>query len=165
MKNLNSLFFAIIFILINNIVNAQPSVSLRTGTVISVILNEEIHSRDAHIGQMIDFVVQRDVLIDEHIVIAEGTLAKGKIVRLPESSEKEWASISIEVNNIFSIDGQQINLKSIPYKVRANCNRKLCEKSSKKCHSECRRKSNNITIHSGTKLRAMVKKDVKINLR
>lgn len=93
-------------------VKGQP-VRLQEGTGIRLILNEEINSRTATIGDPVELEVLEDVLVDGQIVIKAGSPVKGEII---ESSKAKMfgkaGKIDFIANYALSVDGQNVRVRS-----------------------------------------------------
>ena len=62
-------------------------------------------------GQTIDFKVIADVVIDEKVVIAAGTLAKGQVTRAQKAKGLGKAGyLEVRLKSVTAVDGQQIYL-------------------------------------------------------
>lgn len=150
MKNSMINFFAfVIFTFATFAATAQ--VTLRAGTVVSLSLNEEISSDEIQIGNSLDFLVRSNVVVNGQVVIASGSIAEGWVKKVTKGCDGRCANITITVENVQTVDGQRIYLRSIPHKVTANC-----------C-SECDNYPNAATLHIGTNLSARVLNDADIN--
>lgn len=143
-------FFALVILTFSTFA-ANAQVTLRAGTVVSLSLNEEISSDEIQIGNSLDFLVRSNVVVNGQVVIASGSIAEGWVKKVTKGCDGRCANITITVENVQTVDGQRIYLRSIPHKVTANC-----------C-SECDNFPNAATLYIGTNLSARVLNDVDIN--
>ncbi len=89
------------------------NITLRAGTAITLQTTQQISSQYLVAGQNIDFRVVYDVIADSEVVIPAGSIAKGTVVHAqkPKMFGKPGV-ISIKVNSVQAVDGQQIPLSS-----------------------------------------------------
>ena len=124
-------------------------VTLRAGTVVSVMTNEELSADDLQIGNSIDFLVRSNVTVNGQVVIATGAIAEGWVKKVSPSCDGRCSKVTITVENVQTVDGQRIYLRSIPHSVKIDC---------------CRRKNKEeVVIPIGTNVSARVLNDVDIN--
>lgn len=120
-------------------------ITLTAGTQISVSLNEAIDGESVAVGNAIDFTVRSNVTVNGKVVIAAGSTATGWVKNVKKSCGGKCAEITITVESAQAVDGQTVNLRSIPHIVKAPC----CEGTT--------------TTNIGTNLTAHVLNDLKIN--
>ena len=65
---------------------AQKKVTVKAGTIIPLLSVQETKAADVSEGQMIDFRVARDVIVDNVTVISQGAIAKGKVIEARKST-------------------------------------------------------------------------------
>lgn len=118
---------------------------LRAGTTVSLQLNQTFTATDVQVGNSLDFLVRSDVTVNGKVVIAAGSLAEGWVKSVANGCNGKCAEITIEVNNVQAVDGQRVNLRSIPHVIKAPC-----------CGA-------NTSASIGTNLSARVLNDLKIN--
>ena len=152
----NSLLMAA-FLFAANLLNAAPPasvsqmVTLRAGTAIALTLNEEVDSETWSVGNSLDFMVRSNVTVNGKVVIAAGSIATGWVKKVTSSCSgqcgcsKNCANITITVESVQAVDGQVVNLRSIPHVIKAPC----CKGTA--------------TAEIGANLSARVLNDVKIN--
>ncbi|MGB3587239.1 MAG: hypothetical protein WBA23_11895 [Tunicatimonas sp.] len=91
--------------------NNVAEVVLKAGTSIPLETVSMIQSDLITVGQTIDFVVSRDVEVNERIVIPSGSLAKGQVIRAqqPRAIGKE-GFFEIRIKSVVAVDGQEVFL-------------------------------------------------------
>lgn len=149
MKNsvLNFILFTIVSLTTNNL-TAQNLVTLPAGTIVSVATNETIDADEVQIGNAIDFFVRSNVTVNGQVVIATGAIAEGWVKKVITSCEGKCSKITITVENVQTVDGQRIYLRSIPHTVKVDC---------------CGWGAEAAKINLGTNLSARILNDVQIN--
>lgn len=65
---------------------AQKKVTVKAGTIIPLLSVQETKAADVSEGQMIDFRVACDVIVDNVTVISQGAIAKGKVIEARKST-------------------------------------------------------------------------------
>ena len=123
----------------------QQIISLTAGTQVSLSLNEAVDAESVAVGNALDFTVRSNVTVNGKVVIAAGTIATGWVKNVKKSCNGKCAEITITVESVQAVDGQTVNLRSIPHIVKAPC----CEGTT--------------TANIGTNLTAHVLNDIKIN--
>jgi len=113
MKNLKiKSVFTTLFCLSLIVVSAQK-IKLQEGTSMRIAIRQELNSKTAEVGDIIDLEVVDDVDVDGVVVIKSGTPAKGEIT---EASKAKMlgkpGKIDFIVNFTRSVDGQNIRLRS-----------------------------------------------------
>lgn len=131
--------------------SCEELITLRAGTVVSLTLNEEVNSDEIYVGNTLDFMVRSNVTVNGKVVIAAGSIAEGWVRKVKRGCNGACAEITITVENVQSVDGQRIFLRSIPHKVKADC-----------C-SKCSKWRNTATLYPGTNLSARVLNDSDID--
>lgn len=86
MKKLISFIF--ITMLSGGMMMAQTSKEtvIKAGTIVLLQSVNQVKAADVEEGQMVDFRVVRDVIVDDICVISSGTLVKGKVTEAKKSS-------------------------------------------------------------------------------
>lgn len=152
MKNSILNFFAILlFSFASTAATAQCCQTLTAGSVVSLTLNEEVSSDEIQVGNSLDFFVRSNVTVNGKVVISAGSIAEGWVKKVTRGCDGRCANITITVENVQTVDGQRINLRSIPHKVKANC-----------C-SDCGNYPNAATLTMGANISARVLNDAQIN--
>ncbi|MEJ7617356.1 MAG: hypothetical protein WKF30_10445 [Pyrinomonadaceae bacterium] len=83
------------------------------GTELAVVTTEEISSKTATEGDPVTFKVEEDLLINNQIVIAKGTIAKGTISAAEKSGRLgKGGKLGIRVESTTTVDGQKIKLRA-----------------------------------------------------
>ncbi|MCE7924534.1 MAG: hypothetical protein DYG98_15920 [Haliscomenobacteraceae bacterium CHB4] len=143
--------FAVAFTLANAAVNALPApafyqlVNLTAGTVVNVTLNESIDAESVSVGNSLDLMVRANVTVNGKVLIAAGATATGWVKSVKKGCDGKCSEITITVENAMAVDGQMVNLRSIPHVVKAPC----CKGTAK--------------ADIGANLSARVLNDIKIN--
>ena len=120
-------------------------ITLTAGTQVNVMLNEAIDGESVAIGNALDFTVRSNVTVNGKVLIAAGATATGWVKNVKKACGGKCAEITITVESATAVDGQTVNLRSIPHIVRVPC----CDGTT--------------TANIGTNLTARVLNDLKIN--
>ena len=120
-------------------------INLTAGTQVSLMLNEAVDGESVAIGNALDFSVRSNVVVNGKVVIAAGSTATGWVKNVKKACGGKCAEITITVESATAVDGQTVNLRSIPHIVRVPC----CDGTT--------------TANIGTNLTAHVLNDIKIN--
>ncbi len=123
------------------------NVTLEAGTAVFLETTLEINSREMSEGQLITFQVKTDVFVKHKVAIAAGAMAVGQITKITKTTYNHPEEISIIVNYVQSVDGQQIELQGLEQTLRG------------------RFSGEGSTIQSGTLLVANVQEDKKIRVQ
>ena len=122
----------------------QQIITLSAGTQISLMLNESIDAESVAVGNALDFTVRSNVTVNGKVVIAAGSTATGWVKNVKKACNGKCAEITITVESAQAVDGQTVNLRSIPHIVKAPC----CDGTT--------------TANIGTNLTAHVLNDIKV---
>jgi hypothetical protein len=90
--------------------NIGKKVELQAGTPVILELAEKVQSDAMTVGQLIRFKVSTNVVVDGKIAIRSGALALGRVKHVSPSTYNNAAQLTIEVNSVQAVDGQQIPL-------------------------------------------------------
>ena len=120
-------------------------ITLTAGTQVNVMLNEAIDGETVAVGNALDFSVRSNVVVNGQVLIAAGATATGWVKNVKKACGGKCAEITITVESATAVDGQTVNLRSIPHIVRVPC----CDGTT--------------TANIGTNLTARVLNDLKIN--
>lgn len=86
-------------------------VLLRAGTAIPMQLENSVTSKNAAVGQIVNFRVTQDVKVDGVTVIPANSIAKAQIVRAKKSGVfGSSGEIQLNINSVTAIDGTQVVL-------------------------------------------------------
>ncbi len=96
-------------------------VNLTAGTVVNVTLNEAIDAESVSVGNSLDFIVRSNVTVNGKVLIAAGATATGWVKSVKKAGNGKSAEITITVENAMAVDGQMVNLRSIPHIIKAPC--------------------------------------------
>src|SRR5215475_7431441 len=92
---------------------------LLDGTPVQLRLQHAIHSDSARVGQMLEFVVARDVTIRDEVVIARGTIAMGQITDARRASweySEKHPRLAFKFIAMTAADGAVIALRAAPHR-------------------------------------------------
>lgn len=154
-------FFANLIVLVAVAFVSTPSfatppvdvfITLRAGTVVSLTLNEEVSTDEVYVGNTLDFTVRSNVTVNGQVLIAAGTIAEGMVTKVKRACKGQCPEITITVDNVQSVDGQRIFLRSRPHILKAKC----CNKCG---HDD----DEPATLQIGTNLSANVLNDIDID--
>lgn len=120
-------------------------ITLTAGTQVNLMLNEAVDGESVAVGNALDFTVRSNVMVNGKVVIAAGSTATGWVKNVKKSCGGKCAEITITVESATAVDGQTVNLRSIPHIVKVPC----CDGTT--------------TANIGTNLTARVLNDLKIN--
>ncbi len=123
----------------------QQIVNLPAGTQVTVTLNEPLDADQVAIGNAVDFNVRSNVLVNGKVLIAAGATATGWVKNVKKSCGGKCLEITLTVESATAVDGQTVNLRSIPHVVKAPC----CDGATQ--------------ANIGTNLTARVLNDIQIN--
>lgn len=83
------------------------------GTELSVVTTDEISSKTATEGDPVTFKVEEDVVINNQVVIARGTIARGSITAAEKSGRLgKGGKLGIRLDTTTTVDGQRIKLRA-----------------------------------------------------
>lgn len=122
----------------------KQMVTLSAGTAVSVTLNEAIDAESVSVGNSLDFTVRSNVTVNGKVLIAAGASATGWVKSVKKGCGGKCTEITITVENAMAVDGQMVNLRSIPHVVKAPC-------------------GESATANIGTNLSARVLNDIRID--
>lgn len=92
---------------------AQSKVTLQDGTRITVTLRDKVSSETSTVGQIVNFEVARDVVVNGKTVIKAGTPVYGEVTGITKKGSVGHAgAISITVTYTRAVDGQNIPLRA-----------------------------------------------------
>ena len=86
MKKIISFIIIIIFCIGKIQAQTDKEVVVKAGTIVLLQSVNQVKAADVEEGQMVDFRVVRDVLVDGICAIPSGTLVKGKVTEAKKSS-------------------------------------------------------------------------------
>ena len=106
------IFLSITFLTLIN-VYSQTTVLLQEGEIVKFELCDSLNSKTSKVGDLINFTVAENVVIDSIIVIKQGSPAYGKIVSIKEA---DFAGIEGElefsIDYTFAVNGKHIGIRS-----------------------------------------------------
>lgn len=109
MRKLVLLLFATISVL----AYAQKPVTIKGGTVVPLEATKSVRAVDVHEGEVVDFKVSRDVVIDGTTAIPAGTIAKGTVYEAKRSTAfGTRGRLGIKLNYLTLPSGENVNFTS-----------------------------------------------------
>lgn len=94
-------------------VPVEPTLQLREGTALQLALVNTVSSRDAKVGDPVEFRNVKEVTSGGLVVIAAGALAKGSVVDV-ELPRRKWKAgkLALKVEAVQTVDGQWAALRA-----------------------------------------------------
>lgn len=88
---------------------AQESVTIKAGTVVPLQAVYQVKAADVNEGELVDFRVISDIMVDKHVVIPQGTIAKGVVNEAKKSSlAGTKGRLVINISNIILPSGESL---------------------------------------------------------
>ena len=84
--NMKKIVFVFATVMICAVASAQGQVTIKAGTIVPMQSIKEVMAADVDEGQMVDFQVSQDIIVNKVCVIPRGTLVKGKVSQAQKSS-------------------------------------------------------------------------------
>lgn len=86
-------------------------VILPSGTSVVMETITAINSKEATVGQVLEFKIKGDIKVNNKVVIAAGSIAKGQITRTQHAKAigKE-GYIEVQIKSVTAVDGQEVYL-------------------------------------------------------
>lgn len=92
---------------------AQKKVTIKGGTIVSLEAIKTIKAADVHEGEIVDFKVSRDLVIDGVVAIPQGTLAKGTVYEAKKSTVfGTRGRLGIKVNYLVLTSNDEVHFTS-----------------------------------------------------
>jgi hypothetical protein len=92
---------------------SEDKVTLKEGMPIYLELTEEVSSSTHETGQIVHFVVSRDIVVDGYIVIEKGAVAQGSITLAEEAGRVgDAGKIYFQLDKVRAVNGENISLRS-----------------------------------------------------
>jgi len=89
--------------------NAQKSVTIKAGTIVPLQSIEKVKAADVNEGEIVDFRVITDIIIDNEVAIPKGTIAKGVVNEAKKSTiAGTKGRLVININNIILPSGDVV---------------------------------------------------------
>lgn len=83
------------------------------GTSVTVITMDDISSKTASEGDALTFKVDEDVVVNGHLVIAKGSIAKGTVSEVTQSGHLgKGGKLGIRLESTTAVDNQKIKLRA-----------------------------------------------------
>ncbi len=94
-------------------VKEEEVVKLKVGTPLILKLSETVSSENRNAGDMVQFYVAEDVIVDDKVVIKRGAPARGEVLT---TKKKEFAGqkgeVTLGIHDVEAVDGQRVRLRS-----------------------------------------------------
>lgn len=119
-RTLLLLFIGLIF---TNFCVADERIILHGGTVVSLVLNQEVSSETAFRGDVVDFLVRTNVTVDNKVLIATGSIAEGVVKEVEHSCWRcayDDPKLVLSVESVQAVDGQRIYLRGTSVTVKGD---------------------------------------------
>lgn len=157
-KAVFTIFLAIGFMQLSLLCYAAE-VTIRAGTPIPVRIDEAISSETATAGQAVRFIVTRDVIVDEKVVVKAGSEVIGEVTFSQKTgSLGKEGKVFLVIRYATAIDNTRIPL-------RANLSQEGDERVALSWMVCPFIKGTSSMIPAGTETKAYVDYDTKINIR
>jgi len=93
-------------------------VRVREGQMVRVKLQNVLTTENVEKGDLIDFDVAEDVVVNNRVVIQKGAVARGKVTQVKGAGKKKAkdASVSFRLVSVRAVDKQEIPLRQTPHK-------------------------------------------------
>lgn len=93
--------------------SAQRKVTIKSGTIIPLESVKEVRGANADEGEIVDFKVTRDLLVNDVVAIPAGTIAKGRVYEAKRSTAfGTRGRLGIKINNLTTPSGEVVNFAS-----------------------------------------------------
>jgi hypothetical protein len=111
------------------VVSATPPdfIIIPASTAVSLAAHQTYTSEDVEVGAQVDFTVRADVMVNRTVVIKAGAIASGEVTRVIKADKtcttcvKGCPMMQIELKNVQSVGGIDVNLRSTPMIIKAPC--------------------------------------------
>jgi hypothetical protein len=88
-------------------------VKLPEDTELPVLVTQTVSSGSSAVGQPIKAEIEKDILIDNIVVISKGTPVKAFVSQIEHAKRLgKGGSISVQINSVKAVDGQKVSLRS-----------------------------------------------------
>lgn len=88
--------------------------ALQDGTPVRLVLEETLSSKDARVGQEVVFNVIDDVIVNGHLLIAHGALAKGTVTEAQAKRRMGKAGkLNVNIDYALMTDGSRAALRAV----------------------------------------------------
>lgn len=112
MLKIKNVFFVLLLLTISLNCLAEDVV-LKAGTAVPVKLESTISSKNAAVGQIVNFRVTAPIMVDGKTVIESGAIVTGQVVRAKKNGilGKE-GELQLTINSVLAVDGTKVMLSS-----------------------------------------------------
>jgi hypothetical protein len=88
-------------------------VALADGTALQISLVKDISSKDAQRGDVVEFTVDEDIVVDGQTVIRKGTIAKGSIIYAEKGGYMgKSGKLALQIDSTTTVDGETLPLRA-----------------------------------------------------
>ena len=108
MLKIKNVFFVLLLLTISLNCLAEDVV-LKAGTAVPVKLESTISSKNAAVGQIVNFRVTAPIMVNGKTVIESGAIATGQVVRAKKNGilGKE-GELQLTINSVLAVDGSKV---------------------------------------------------------
>ena len=96
-----------------HLLNFHKKVTLPAGTIVFLETNEQLDAASLTVGQLLQFKVKTDVIVDGRTLIRTGSMATGNVKSRGKPTYNNPGTITVDVLFIQAVDGQQIAMKGM----------------------------------------------------
>src|SRR5436305_878891 len=126
---------------------------LTEGAPLNLVTAQEVSSKTAKPGDSVSFKVDEDVVVNGHVVISKGTLAKGSVINAEKSGRMgKSGKLGIQVESTTTVDGQPLRLRAAKGKEGADKTNSVTALSILVSPLFLLKKGEDATIKEGTKV-------------
>lgn len=98
-----------IFTILSSASFAQNKVTVKAGTIIPLQSTKQVKAADVNEGEMVDFKVMSDVIVDNVVAVPYGTIVKGVVNEARKSTVLGTKGrLVININNLILPSGEHI---------------------------------------------------------
>lgn len=101
---------------------AASQIILRSGTVVTAEVIEELNSTDLEVGNFVRLEVRGDVRVNGKVVIRDGAMAEGKVFSIRKDCQNCQHQLQVTLESAQAVDGQRIRLRGPARKATGRCN-------------------------------------------
>ena len=101
------------YVVFQQTVYAQTKITLQDGTRITITLRDKVSSETSSVGQIVNFEVSRDVMVNGKTVIKAGTPVYGEVTGVVKKGRVGQAgTVSMSISYTKSVDDQSVPLRA-----------------------------------------------------
>ena len=103
--------FVLVIVLAWGIVFPASAIELKSNTFVSLVLQQNLNSKDLELGDVVRFRVGPDVVVGNTVVIESGAVAISQVTAIDKHGMiGKGGSITLTVSEVVAVDGQSIHL-------------------------------------------------------